>query len=143
MEDFQQITLSANATDIPVEFFGLVSCFLFHSFHLFFCIYNVKACTEMVTTCTAHTLWSIKAWRCLWYSSNILGVMMSGKNDFLPKILGKPICFHYPLNVEVEKSYKDRKSFLLLQRWSNKPYATLAEMSIPQVSIFIIWKSSH
>lgn len=43
MEDFQQITLSANATDIPVDFFGLVSCFLFHSFHLFFCIYNVKA----------------------------------------------------------------------------------------------------
>lgn len=102
-----------------------------------------RLCTEMGTTCTAHTLWSIKAWRYLWYSSNILWVMVPGKNYFLQKILGKPICFPYPLNVEVVKSYKDRKSFSLLQRWSNKPYATFTEMSIPQVFIFIIWKSSH
>lgn len=66
MEDFQQITHSANVSDLQMEFFGLKLLQYFHSFII------RMHCIEIVTMCAACTTYKglTKSWRCLWYCTN-------------------------------------------------------------------------
>lgn len=43
MENLQEITLSVNVGDLQMEFFGFLSCYLYHCFH-----FNVLKCEGFV-----------------------------------------------------------------------------------------------